>query len=115
MNRNYAIRISQNFFVKTAFGIYYVQVFCDKMHNKNIKINSASDEWNISYFLNKGGRQRKAAGCDYCANYVYDDETGTYYCDVNLDEDEYYRFLYRKYEGMSLLRNGMNTELYVIR
>ena len=35
----------------------------------------------------------KAAGCDYCANYVYDDETETYYCDVNLDEDEYYRFL----------------------
>ena len=30
----------------------------------------------------------KAAGCDYCANYVYDDETDTYYCDVNLDEDE---------------------------
>ena len=35
----------------------------------------------------------KAAGCDYCANYVYDDETETYYCDVNLDEDEMAHFL----------------------
>ena len=35
----------------------------------------------------------KAAGCDYCANYVYDDETETYYCDVNLDEDEMSAFL----------------------
>lgn len=31
--------------------------------------------------------------CDYCANYVYDDRDECYYCDINLDEDEMYRFL----------------------
>ena len=31
--------------------------------------------------------------CDPCANYVYDDEYDCYVCMVNLDEDEYARFL----------------------
>ena len=48
----------------------------------------------------------KAAGCDYCANYVYDDETDTYYCDVNLDEDEYYRFLTGNMKECPYYRNG---------
>lgn len=39
-----------------------------------------------------GGIVLSATSCDYCANYVYDEESESYYCDVNLDEDEYYRF-----------------------
>ena len=31
--------------------------------------------------------------CDACVNYEYDEESESYYCDVNLDEDEMYRFL----------------------
>ena len=31
--------------------------------------------------------------CDYCVNYVYDDEYDCYTCLVNLDEDEMYRFV----------------------
>lgn len=31
--------------------------------------------------------------CDTCSNYIYDEDTGEYFCDVNLDEDEMYRFL----------------------
>lgn len=31
--------------------------------------------------------------CEYCANYAYDEEEEIYYCDVNLDEDDMYRFL----------------------
>ena len=30
--------------------------------------------------------------CDFCANYIYDEEDDEYYCDVNLDEDEFRRF-----------------------
>ena len=26
--------------------------------------------------------------CDYCNNYVYDDEDECYICDMNLDEDD---------------------------
>lgn len=31
--------------------------------------------------------------CDFCRNYVYDEESACYICLVNLDEDEMYRFL----------------------
>ncbi len=31
--------------------------------------------------------------CEYCANYIYDEEEDYYYCNVNLDEDEMYRFV----------------------
>lgn len=34
-----------------------------------------------------------ASSCDSCVNYVYDEEDECYYCLVNLDEDEMYRFL----------------------
>lgn len=34
-----------------------------------------------------------ALSCDSCVNYVYDEEDEYYYCLVNLDEDEMYRFL----------------------
>ena len=31
--------------------------------------------------------------CDSCRNYVYDEECEYYFCDMDLDEDEMYRFL----------------------
>lgn len=31
--------------------------------------------------------------CEQCYNYVYDDDYETYTCDMDLDEDEMYRFL----------------------
>lgn len=31
--------------------------------------------------------------CDICSNYVYDELNDYYYCDINLDEDEMYRFM----------------------
>ena len=34
-----------------------------------------------------------ANNCDTCVNYVYDEDYDYYYCLVNLDEDEMYRFL----------------------
>ena len=34
-----------------------------------------------------------ASNCDTCVNYVYDEESEYYYCLVDLDEDEMYRFL----------------------
>ena len=34
-----------------------------------------------------------ASACEFCANYIYEGEDDCYYCDVNLDEDEMYRFL----------------------
>ena len=31
--------------------------------------------------------------CDSCVNYVFDEEDESYFCMVDLDEDEMYRFL----------------------
>ena len=40
-----------------------------------------------------------AMNCDYCSNYIYDEEEDSYYCDVNLDEDEYYRLVHSDYKN----------------
>ena len=31
--------------------------------------------------------------CDYCNNYVYDEDDETYYCVVDMDEDDYGRLM----------------------
>lgn len=31
--------------------------------------------------------------CENCNNFIYDEEYEEYYCDRNMDEDEYYRFI----------------------
>ena len=33
------------------------------------------------------------ANCDYCSNFVYDEDSECYVCDMSLDEDEMVRFL----------------------
>lgn len=53
------------------------------------------------------------ASCDYCANYVYDEEDQCYYCDVNLDEDEMYRFMSGNYKECPYFRSG--DEYKVVR
>lgn len=35
----------------------------------------------------------KQTSCDYCSNFVYDDEYEAYQCMVNLDEDEAVRLM----------------------
>ena len=37
--------------------------------------------------------------CEYCSNYIYDEEFGYYICDVNLDEDEMEKFLTDSFQG----------------
>ena len=37
------------------------------------------------------------ASCDSCTYYIYDAEYDTYFCDINLDEDEMARFLQDKF------------------
>ena len=42
--------------------------------------------------------------CEMCVNYVYDDEDECYYCDVNLDEDDMYKFLTGNTKGCSFFQ-----------
>ncbi len=51
--------------------------------------------------------------CEYCANFVYDEDDESYYCDVNLDEDEMYRFMSSSYKECPYYRSG--DEYKVVR
>ena len=37
------------------------------------------------------------SNCETCMNYCYDEQEDYYYCDMNLDEDEYVKFLSASY------------------
>lgn len=37
--------------------------------------------------------KKTASNCEQCANYSYDDEYECYVCEIDLDEDEMYRFI----------------------
>lgn len=38
-------------------------------------------------------KKKNSAGCEFCSNYVYDEDYGYYVCEADMDEDEYVRFL----------------------
>lgn len=54
-----------------------------------------------------------AASCEFCSNYVYDDDEEEYYCDVNLDEDDYYRFVNSNYKECPYYRS--NDDYKIVR
>lgn len=53
------------------------------------------------------------ANCDYCSNYIYDETDDYYYCDVNLDEDEMYRFLTGSFQNCPYFQ--MEDEYKIVR
>ena len=52
-----------------------------------------------------------ASSCEFCANYMFDEEEESYFCDVNLDEDEYYRFISSGYKECPYFKSGDEYEL----
>lgn len=46
------------------------------------------------------------SACDECVHYDYDDETDTWFCTMDLDEDEMERFLRRAGGACSFYRRG---------
>lgn len=46
------------------------------------------------------------SNCDYCMNYSYDEEEEYYKCLVDLDEDEYERFLRNSLQSCPYFRMG---------
>ena len=47
-----------------------------------------------------------AANCGECVHYDYDEETETFFCGVDLDEDEMERFLRGTNDGCPFYRRG---------
>lgn len=58
-------------------------------------------------------QNRVAAGCDFCANYEYDEEDGSYVCMADMDEDEYYHLLTSRSFSCPFYRS--NDEYEVVR
>lgn len=56
---------------------------------------------------------KTGSGCEYCSNYIYDEEFGYYVCDMDLDEDEMYRFLKGEVHGCPYFQ--MNDEYRIVR
>ncbi len=44
--------------------------------------------------------------CDTCAYYVYDDEYDGYICDIDMDEDDYARFMEHRTTSCPYYTNG---------
>ena len=44
-------------------------------------------------------KDKARACCDICVHYEYDDDAGAVICTVNLDEDEYERYLSGSYRN----------------
>ena len=51
--------------------------------------------------------------CEYCSNYIYDEEFGYYICDVNLGEDEMSHFLRDTFYHCPYFQ--MNDEYKIVR
>ena len=54
-----------------------------------------------------------AYSCETCANYAYDEEEDFYECDVNMDEDDFARFVQSDYKKCPYFKNG--DEYRVVR
>ena len=57
--------------------------------------------------------KKQGANCEYCVNYSYDDDYECYTCEMNLDEDEMYRFVTGTYRDCPYFRMG--DEYRVVR
>lgn len=54
-----------------------------------------------------------ASSCDLCVHYVYDDEDDFSECMVNMDEDDYARFITSSYESCPYFQ--LDDEYKVVR
>ena len=51
--------------------------------------------------------------CDFCINYIYDEDAEGYICDVDMDEDDYVRLKSDKYSTCPYYRN--NDDYLIVR
>lgn len=58
-------------------------------------------------------KKQSRTSCEYCSNYVYDEDLGYYVCDVSLDEDEMVRFMSDTFYNCPYFQ--MNDEYKIVR
>ena len=68
----------------------------------------------------------KITNCEDCNNFIYDEESETYYCQMDLDEDEYMKFIsasfyncpyYDPYDEYKIVRkqNQQNLTYFLLK
>ena len=58
-------------------------------------------------------KKKQQTSCDTCSRLIYDEDYEGYVCDVDMDEDEYMRFMSDKSYSCPYYRNG--DEYAVVR
>lgn len=58
-------------------------------------------------------KKRSVSNCETCENYIYDEQYDSYYCDMNLDEDEMMHFLTGSFGNCPYYRD--NDEYRIVR
>ncbi len=58
-------------------------------------------------------KMSKKTNCDDCQYYAYDEDYESYFCEMNLDEDEMARFMTASYDNCPYYRSG--DEYRVVR
>ncbi|QHQ60511.1 hypothetical protein Ana3638_06790 [Anaerocolumna sedimenticola] len=56
---------------------------------------------------------KEKTNCEYCSNYIYDEEYNCYGCDIYLDEDEMGKFLRNTYDNCPHFK--FNDEYKIVR
>ncbi len=85
-----------------------IQLVC-----RSVKENGRQFRKETEDKINMQKKSKERTSCDTCAFYVYDDEYGEYYCDMNMDEDDYMRIISDRYYQCPYYRNG--DEYAVVR
>jgi len=50
--------------------------------------------------------KKSKTSCETCAYYAYDEDWESYFCEINLDEDEMMRFMQGSFSNCPYWRNG---------
>lgn len=56
--------------------------------------------------MKHSGEKQFGGTCDSCAYLTYDEDYEDYVCDVNMDEDDYARIAFQKFEGCPYYCSG---------
>ena len=71
------------------------------------------EEWKMTQKKEQKKEKSKETNCDFCAYYMYDEDYDEYVCDVNMDEDDFYRLMSQSRFSCPYYKNG--DEYKVVR
>ena len=65
----------------------------------------------LFYLLRGDFLAKRKTCCEECAYFAYDEEYESYFCEINLDEDEMLRFMEGAFDNCPYYRSGDEYEI----